>query len=409
MINPKKPLTKSIKAQVLWRHLEHPRRLDFVGETPHDVPAVEIGYPSQEHVKPQSTSPKELLLQAMASCSGMDVVSVLEKMREPLEDCSISVDGTQDEEATPKVFTECTLNYSVTGAGLNPAKAARAVFLSLTKYCGVSAMVRRAGVQIIARLQVNGIEVNLWDANEQSQKLNAWLAERASRPVALVFGASRGIGHALCIELVRQGYAVLPVTRHSTRFEDENIFESLYGDFTIEESLHALGDFLKSAQALCDLVVYSGAVLDPSSVEELSVKELRHSYETNVFGPLGAHKYLQSVLTKDAICAFISSIMGHKMRESHAHAAYRLSKGTLLQFARQLGLHATASGSAQTFLSLHPGSVATDMNPGGKLTVSLSSQKIGELLAPGQKSVLHENNGVFWSLEGTNDLQWVVR
>ncbi|HLJ60252.1 MAG TPA: OsmC family protein [bacterium] len=90
-------------------------------------------------------SPMEAVLVALGGCTGMDVVSVLEKMRAPLEGLEIRVSGERAEEH-PRVFTRIALEYVFTGAGLRAEQVQRAVELSQNRYCSVSAMLRKAAV-----------------------------------------------------------------------------------------------------------------------------------------------------------------------------------------------------------------------------------------------------------------------
>ena len=89
----------------------------------------------------QGPSPMETLLLALAGCTGMDVVSVLGKMRAPLGGLEIRVSGDRREEH-PRIFTRIRLEYVFRGGDLKPEQVARAVELSQDKYCSVSAMVR---------------------------------------------------------------------------------------------------------------------------------------------------------------------------------------------------------------------------------------------------------------------------
>jgi putative redox protein len=87
-------------------------------------------------------SPMETVLLALAGCTGMDVVSVLQKMRAPLEGLEIRVTAERAEEH-PKVFTSIALEYDLAGAELRPDQVTRAIELSQTRYCSVSAMLRQ--------------------------------------------------------------------------------------------------------------------------------------------------------------------------------------------------------------------------------------------------------------------------
>ena len=82
--------------------------------------------------------PMEGVLMSLASCSAIDVVDMLKKMRQELEDIQIDVKGERRDEI-PKVFTKIHLAYRLKG-DIHPDKAERAVKLSAEKYCSVSKM-----------------------------------------------------------------------------------------------------------------------------------------------------------------------------------------------------------------------------------------------------------------------------
>lgn len=86
-------------------------------------------------------SPMETVLLALGGCTGIDVVSILRKMRVPLDGLEIRVTGDRAEEH-PRVFIRVHIEYIVTGRGLAPDQVRRAVELSQDKYCSVSAMLR---------------------------------------------------------------------------------------------------------------------------------------------------------------------------------------------------------------------------------------------------------------------------
>jgi putative redox protein len=81
--------------------------------------------------------PMQLLAVALGGCTGMDVVSILQRMREPVEGLWIEVEGQQAEEY-PRRYTELTLTYHVRGA-VDERKLQRAIGLSESKYCSVRA------------------------------------------------------------------------------------------------------------------------------------------------------------------------------------------------------------------------------------------------------------------------------
>lgn len=87
-------------------------------------------------------SPKALLLAGLAGCSGIDVVEILGKMRVEFSALVIDVEAEQTA-AHPKVFTGILVTYHLKTAGENRDKVIKAIELSLEKYCGVSAMLKK--------------------------------------------------------------------------------------------------------------------------------------------------------------------------------------------------------------------------------------------------------------------------
>jgi putative redox protein len=87
--------------------------------------------------------PKPLMLSALGGCTGMDVISILKKMQVEVVSFSVTVEGEQTEEF-PKHFTKMHVIYEFTGRDLPMEKLKRAVELSEERYCGVSAVYRKA-------------------------------------------------------------------------------------------------------------------------------------------------------------------------------------------------------------------------------------------------------------------------
>ena len=106
----------------------------------------------------KGSRPKVLLLTALAGCTGMDVVSILNKMKVTDYKLEISVDGELTEEH-PKIYHSITVTYDFIGNQLPEDKIKRAVELSETKYCGVSAMLRKAS-QITNIIRINKGEIS---------------------------------------------------------------------------------------------------------------------------------------------------------------------------------------------------------------------------------------------------------
>lgn len=97
----------------------------------------------QEGTVPAGPSPMETVLMALAGCSGIDVMEVLQKMRVNVTDLRIEVDADRAPDP-PRVFTKIRLRYRASGQGLTREQIDRAVTLSLEKYCSVAAMLRHS-------------------------------------------------------------------------------------------------------------------------------------------------------------------------------------------------------------------------------------------------------------------------
>ncbi|MBE0695396.1 MAG: OsmC family protein [Anaerolineaceae bacterium] len=96
--------------------------------------------------------PSELLLIAVASCSAVDVVEILNKKRMPLSQFEISASGEQDAEA-PWTFRKIHLHFSLCGKNLTEKSVAQAIELSEEKYCSVAATIR-ATAQITTDFEI---------------------------------------------------------------------------------------------------------------------------------------------------------------------------------------------------------------------------------------------------------------
>jgi len=87
------------------------------------------------------TGPKALLLTALTGCTGMDVASLLPKMRVTFDSLVIEAEAEQTEEH-PKVYKFIHLTFRISGKDVDEEKVRKAIELSQEKYCGVTAMLR---------------------------------------------------------------------------------------------------------------------------------------------------------------------------------------------------------------------------------------------------------------------------
>ena len=83
--------------------------------------------------------PMEMVLSAVASCSSIDIVMILKKQRQRLDDIKVTVEGKRAEDQVPAVFTDIHIHFTLTGK-IKAKKAEQAVNMSMEQYCSVSKM-----------------------------------------------------------------------------------------------------------------------------------------------------------------------------------------------------------------------------------------------------------------------------
>jgi putative redox protein len=93
----------------------------------------------------EGPGPKSLLLSGLAGCSGIDIVEILKKQRVLFSDFSIDIE-TEQTNAHPKVFKDIHVIYTIRTDPSNEDRVKKAIGLSLEKYCGVSAMLKKNSV-----------------------------------------------------------------------------------------------------------------------------------------------------------------------------------------------------------------------------------------------------------------------
>jgi len=126
-----------MNAKVTWKD-----GLSFTGraDSGFDIP---LGTSVEHGGAGDGTSPMELVLIALAGCTAMDVISILKKKQQQVTRFEIVVHGDRASDH-PKVFTEITLEYIVTGHQVQIEALERAVELSEDKYCSVNGMLKQS-------------------------------------------------------------------------------------------------------------------------------------------------------------------------------------------------------------------------------------------------------------------------
>ena len=101
----------------------------------------------------EGTTPMELLLAGAAGCTAMDVISILQKKREPLEGIELEITAEQAEDY-PFVYTQGKIVYIIKGEGVSPKSVQQAIDLSQTKYCSASIMLKQAGMVLKTEFRI---------------------------------------------------------------------------------------------------------------------------------------------------------------------------------------------------------------------------------------------------------------
>jgi putative redox protein len=100
--------------------------------------------------------PMEMVLEALAGCSAIDVVSILQKKRQKMANFHIDVEAGRAEEH-PRVYTKIHLKYTIEGQNISEKAVRDAVELSKNKYCSVSAMLAKTA-EITYEIAIREVE-----------------------------------------------------------------------------------------------------------------------------------------------------------------------------------------------------------------------------------------------------------
>jgi putative redox protein len=115
---------------------------------------MKIDIPADQGGHGDGFRPMQTMLSALCGCSAVDVVSILKKQRQNISDLIIKVDGERQKGVEPALWEKVHLLFEIKG-DVEPGKAARAVELSIKKYCSVAETLRRAGASISWEVMVN--------------------------------------------------------------------------------------------------------------------------------------------------------------------------------------------------------------------------------------------------------------
>ena len=136
------PKSMPLQCNVVWQKDRH-----FLGTAPSGK-QVDI-----DGNKEAGASPMELILLGLGGCASYDVVGILEKGRQDIQDVRCELSAVRAD-TVPAVFTDIHLHFVVTGKDVKEKQVAKAVELSADKYCSASKMLAAGGVKVTHSFEV---------------------------------------------------------------------------------------------------------------------------------------------------------------------------------------------------------------------------------------------------------------
>lgn len=216
----------------------------------------------------------------------------------------------------------------------------------------------------------------------------------------LITGANRGIGLALTLEYLAQGWRVIGVCRSSSAELNGTGAQVISGvDVTDTTAVQNLAEQLGDIKL--DLLINNAGILHHDHLGELDYRNVTQQFLVNAQAPLQITEALLGHLNDDAKIAFITSRMGSIADNgSGGYYGYRMSKAALNAAAKSLSLDLKARGISVAIL--HPGYVQTAMvNFGGDISAAESAQRLSKRIA----ELTLKNTGGFWHSNG-DSLPW---
>lgn len=217
---------------------------------------------------------------------------------------------------------------------------------------------------------------------------------------AVITGANRGIGLALCKEYIAQGWQVIGICRHaSPELSATGAIVVADIDVTNTASVKKLPQLL--ANYKIDLLINNAGILKSDSLGNLNTAHITEQFLVNAEAPIRITETLLGLLADKAKIAFITSRMGSIAdNSSGGYYGYRMSKAALNAAATSLTIDLKPRGIAIAIL--HPGYVQTAMvNFGGDISAEESAKRLSQRIA----ELTLETSGGFWHSNG-DKLPW---
>ena len=212
---------------------------------------------------------------------------------------------------------------------------------------------------------------------------------------ALVVGASRGIGLALCRRLKTLGRSVIATVRQSApALESLGVQVETGVEITDDDSVAALARRLDGV--VLDEMICNAGILREDDLDNVDLADVRTQIEVNAVGPLRAVKALRRNIRRGGKLALITSRMGSiGDNGSGGYYGYRMSKAALNAAGVSLARDLRGSGIAVAIL--HPGFVRTDMTEGSG---TVEPDQAAKQLVDRLDALTLETTGTFWHANG---------
>jgi NAD(P)-dependent dehydrogenase (short-subunit alcohol dehydrogenase family) len=219
----------------------------------------------------------------------------------------------------------------------------------------------------------------------------------AERPLALIVGATRGIGLGVTKEFLAHGWDVIATARDPAKAAALHGLEAAHPgrvaiprlDMNDPVSLDGFAGTLGGK--VLDAVLVNAGVSGPDhrSADKVTAEEIGALMFTNAIAPIRlARSLAANIRPTSGVLAFTSSVMGSVAQNSGGHELYRASKAALNSLAA--GLWGELQGRRLTMVSLHPGWVRTDMGGAGA-AVSVEDSASGIVKVIEQQSGAHRH------------------
>lgn len=219
-------------------------------------------------------------------------------------------------------------------------------------------------------------------------------------PHAVVTGGNRGIGLELCKELLKRGYQVTALVRHSNPELDE-LEVSVISNIDVTDSQALQGAVKSLSGTSVDLLICNAGIWSNESLGGIDFDQILNTLHVNSLGPLKTVEAFLPLLSSGSKVALISSRMGSiSDNTSGGRYGYRMSKAALNMAGKSLALDLSSQGIS--VIILHPGFVRTDMTQHqGNVDPDESARGLCDRI----EALRLETTGTFWHQSG-EQLPW---